>query len=165
MRYQIITFVFVLITQMLFSQEKTTNIQINNNDIMNKKAVKSEAEWKEILSPLQYEVLRKKGTERAFTGKYTYNKDSGIYSCAACGNDLFISDTKYESGCGWPSFYEPINDSCIIEKRDTNHGMIRTEIKCANCDSHLGHVFSDGPNPTGLRYCVNSVSLEFEENK
>lgn len=126
---------------------------------------KSDKEWKEKLTPEQYHVLREKGTEQPFTGKYYTNKEDGTYLCAACGSALFGSDTKYESGSGWPSFYEPLSMEAIDEEMDKSHGMIRTEVKCKNCGSHLGHVFPDGPKPSGLRYCINSLSLDFKKNK
>lgn len=125
----------------------------------------TEAEWKERLSDEAFYVLRKQGTERAFTGEYWDNKKAGIYRCAGCGLELFSSETKYESGTGWPSFWKPLNDENVGEVRDTSYGMVRTEVVCARCDGHLGHVFPDGPEPTGLRYCLNSVSLTFEEKK
>jgi methionine-R-sulfoxide reductase len=126
---------------------------------------KTEEEWKKDLSPEQYHVLREKGTERPFTGKYYLNKENGVYVCAACGNELFTSDMKFDSGCGWPSFDREIKGGKIITKKDTSHGMIRTEIMCARCGSHLGHLFDDGPTETGARYCVNSLSLGFEKKQ
>jgi methionine-R-sulfoxide reductase len=124
---------------------------------------KSEEEWKKELSPEQYHVLREKGTERPFTGKYYLNTEKGLYVCAACGNELFTSEMKFDSGCGWPSFDKEIDGGKITIKKDTSHGMIRTEILCAKCGSHLGHLFDDGPTETGMRYCVNSLSLDFRK--
>lgn len=124
----------------------------------------TEAEWREKLSPEQYQVLREGGTERAFTGKYHDTKSEGVYRCAGCGEKLFSSDTKFESYSGWPSFFQPLSEGAIDEEEDKSYGMVRTEIKCANCGGHLGHVFDDGPrDETGLRYCVNSASLDLEE--
>lgn len=145
------------------AQDSTNNI--GKGDSLEPKVVKSEKEWKEILTPEQYNVLREKGTERAFTGKYWDSKENGVYKCAACGQELFVSDTKFDSGCGWPSFYAPENENTIKTQDDFSHFMHRTEVLCSKCGGHLGHVFDDGPNPTGLRYCINSASLSFEKKK
>ena len=123
---------------------------------------KSDIEWQEQLSPEQYRILRQAGTERAFTGPFWNAKEKGIYRCAGCGEDLFVSDTKFDSGCGWPSYFEPVKPDAVTEFRDTTHGMIRTEVRCSNCGGHLGHVFPDGPPPTGLRYCINGHAMTFE---
>ena len=131
-------------------------------DILNKIA-KTEQQWQEELDEESYHVLRKKGTERAFTGRYWNLKDKGIYNCAGCGLNLFSSDAKYDSGSGWPSFYQPSSKSNITELADSSGGMIRTEVICKKCESHLGHVFPDGPPTTGLRYCINSASLVFKK--
>ena len=129
---------------------------------MSEKIVKSDEEWKKRLSDEEFYVTRQKGTERPFSGKYYYLDEEGIYKCICCGNPLFRSDTKFDAGCGWPSYYEPISKESVVYETDTSHGMKRTEVKCARCDAHLGHVFEDGPEPTGLRYCINSVSIDFE---
>ncbi len=126
------------------------------------KIIKSEQQWRELLSPESFRVTRQKGTERAFTGEYWDHFQPGIYTCVACGTPLFASDTKFDAGCGWPSYFEPLNPNNVREETDTTHGMVRTEVLCNVCDAHLGHVFPDGPPPTGLRYCINSLSLRFD---
>ena len=125
--------------------------------------VKNESEWRNLLTPVQFNILREKGTERPYTGEYDKFFEKGTYSCAACGTELFKSDSKYNSGCGWPAFYEPATDTNIVEKTDYSHGMKRVEVLCARCGGHFGHVFTDGPEPTGLRYCINSGALKFEK--
>jgi peptide-methionine (R)-S-oxide reductase len=129
------------------------------------KIVKSDAEWRRILTPEQYRVARQQGTERAFTGPYWDEHREGLYRCVSCGEPLFRSETKFDSGTGWPSFYAPVESEAVEEHVDRSHGMVRTEALCARCDAHLGHIFPDGPRPTGLRYCMNGTALKFEPDR
>ena len=132
---------------------------------MNDKVKKTEAEWRAQLTPIQYAVTREKATERPFSGEYEHTETPGVYRCICCGEILFESDQKFDAGCGWPSFSKPAVESHVAEERDVSHGMVRTEVLCAKCDAHLGHVFPDGPGPNGLRYCINSASLKLDPKK
>lgn len=165
---------YILVTAMLFGfamqaclqstpkQPATSASFVDENGQTISPVTKSEAEWKSELDPLAYHVLREKGTERAFSGKDHGNKKTGLYSCAGCGLSLFSSETKFDSGTGWPSFYAPLDKTHVEEDEDVSYGMKRVEVLCRRCGGHLGHVFDDGPEPTGLRYCMNSVSLAFK---
>ncbi|HEX6191354.1 MAG TPA: peptide-methionine (R)-S-oxide reductase MsrB [Chitinophagaceae bacterium] len=144
-------------------EKKKANPVYSNSDTSS--VTMSDEEWKKVLSPDQYYIARQKGTERPWTSKFEKFNEAGTYYCAACGNALFKSDTKFESGCGWPSFYEPISKTSVIYTPDNTHGMTRTEVQCGRCKAHLGHVFEDGPPPTGLRYCINGVILDFAKAK
>jgi peptide-methionine (R)-S-oxide reductase len=164
MKFTILILTMLINISCSFTQNPTdmqSRASTRNNDTGNYPLKRSNEEWKETLDPIQYHVLREAGTERPFTGKYYKTMDAGIYYSAATGQPLFASDAKYDSSCGWPSFFEPITESAILYRKDTTHGMVRTEIIDSSSGSHLGHVFDDGPPPTGLRYCMNSASMVF----
>ena len=154
---------FFMLSGMAACSQNTISNMSDKSDTMT--VNRSEEEWKRVLTPVQFSVLRLKGTERPFSGEYDEFFEEGDYYCAACGALLFHSSAKYNSGCGWPAFFEPADSSNFLFKRDLSHGMVRTEVMCARCGGHLGHVFDDGPEPTGVRYCINSVSMTFKPSK
>jgi peptide-methionine (R)-S-oxide reductase len=167
MRFQTLSTAIALIftIQGCLSQPKKAEAKKEEAKTNRFEVTKTDEEWKKLLTPIQYEVLRKKGTERAFTGALWDNHEKGEYRCAGCGQALFTSETKFESGTGWPSFYQPITPEAVSKESDLSYGMVRDEINCSRCGGHLGHVFDDGPKPTGLRYCMNSAPLTFEKSE
>lgn len=155
----------ILATSIIICAQQNIKLDNSKGKEMNVKVQKTDKEWKESLTPEQYQVLREKGTEKPFTGKYWNSDEKGIYNCAACGQVLFDSDTKFDAGCGWPSFSDVVNNKNVILKDDNSSGIHRIEVMCSNCGGHLGHVFDDGPKPTGQRFCINSASIVFEKKK
>ncbi|HRN93222.1 MAG: peptide-methionine (R)-S-oxide reductase MsrB [Chitinophagales bacterium] len=160
---KVVSIVFLMVAGLVIACHTQTVKTEKEKKFMTQEVNKTEEEWKEKLSPEQFHILREKGTEAPFSGKYYLNKEHGVYKCAACGNELFTDDMKFHSSCGWPSFDKEIAGGKIKTQTDLSHGMVRTEIMCAKCGGHLGHLFNDGPTETGMRYCVNSLSLDFEK--